>query len=227
MDRPATAIRRPNILFLLTDDQRADAVHALGNRVIQTPNLDRLAASGLVLTNAYCMGSDMSAVCFPSRSMLLSGLSLFHLKHKKGGYAVRYEINLPKTLRAGGLRNVSPRQATKRADRHLSRLRARKVSRRRHGRAALGSARQGNRRRGRDISQDARPHAAVFRLSGVRQPARSARRDSGIPQPVSGIEYSPAGQLSAAASFRQRLDDHAATSGWPPGRAPRPRSASI
>ncbi len=39
--------RRPNILFLLTDDQRADAIHALGNHVIQTPNLDRLARSGL------------------------------------------------------------------------------------------------------------------------------------------------------------------------------------
>jgi arylsulfatase A-like enzyme len=100
-DRPRQD-RRPNLLFLLTDDQRADAVHALGNPVLQTPNLDRLARSGLVLTNAYCMGSDMSAVCFPSRSMLLSGLSLFHLKHKKGGYAVPYEINWPKTFRQAG-----------------------------------------------------------------------------------------------------------------------------
>ena len=96
------AAGRPNILFLLTDDQRADTIHALGNRVIQTPTLDRLARSGLVLTNAYCMGSDMSAVCFPSRSMLLSGRSLFHLKHKQGGHAVRYAINLPKTFRQAG-----------------------------------------------------------------------------------------------------------------------------
>jgi arylsulfatase A-like enzyme len=94
--------RRPNILFLLTDDQRADTVHALGNGVIQTPNLDRLARSGLVFRNCYCMGSDMPAVCFPSRSMLLSGRSLFHLKHKQGGYDVRYEINFPKTLREAG-----------------------------------------------------------------------------------------------------------------------------
>lgn len=100
-DRPS-ARRRPNILFLITDDQRADTIHALGNAVIQTPTLDRLARSGLVFRNCYCMGSDMSAVCFPSRSMLLSGLSLFHLKHAKGGYNVRYEINLPKTLRGAG-----------------------------------------------------------------------------------------------------------------------------
>ena len=95
-------VRRPNVLFLLADDQRADAIHVLGNPAIQTPTLDRLARSGLVLTNAYCMGSDMSAVCFPSRSMLLSGLSLFHLKHKTGGYAVRYGVNWPKTFREAG-----------------------------------------------------------------------------------------------------------------------------
>jgi arylsulfatase A-like enzyme len=100
-DRPAQ-VRRPNVLFLLADDQRCDTIHALGNPTIQTPNLDRLAHSGLALTNAYCMGSDMSAVCFPSRSMLLSGLSLFHLKHKGGGYAVRYPINWPKTFREAG-----------------------------------------------------------------------------------------------------------------------------
>jgi arylsulfatase A-like enzyme len=95
-------VQRPNILLLLTDDQRMDAVGAYGNRWIHTPSIDRLARSGLVFSNAYCMGSDMGAVCFPSRSMLLSGLSLFHLKHKQGGYAVRYPINLPKTLREAG-----------------------------------------------------------------------------------------------------------------------------
>jgi arylsulfatase A-like enzyme len=99
---PPLQVRRPNVLFLLADDQRADAIHALANPAIQTPNLDRLTRSGVVLTNAYCMGSDMSAVCFPSRSMILSGLSLFHLKHKTGGYSVRYAINWPKTFREAG-----------------------------------------------------------------------------------------------------------------------------
>jgi arylsulfatase A-like enzyme len=101
-DARLVASGRPNILFLLTDDQRADTIHALGNPVIQTPTLDRLARSGLVFRNCYCMGSDMPAVCFPSRSMLLSGRSLFHLKHKQGGYGVRYAINFPKTLREAG-----------------------------------------------------------------------------------------------------------------------------
>src|SRR5688572_13706535 len=70
--------RKPNVLFLFTDDQRADTIRALGNAVIQTPNLDSLAESGFVFRNAYCMGGDVPAVCTPSRYMLLSGLSLFH-----------------------------------------------------------------------------------------------------------------------------------------------------
>ncbi len=95
-DGPPSASHRLNILFLLTDDQRADTIHALGNSVIQTQTLDRLARSGLVFRNCYCMGSDMPAVCFPSRSMLLTGRSLFHLKHKQGGYGVRYPVNFPR-----------------------------------------------------------------------------------------------------------------------------------
>jgi arylsulfatase A-like enzyme len=68
---------RPNVVFLFTDDQRADTVGALGNSVIKTPNLDRLAKTGFSLTSAYCMGSTMPAVCNPSRHMVLSGMSLY------------------------------------------------------------------------------------------------------------------------------------------------------
>jgi arylsulfatase A-like enzyme len=72
--------RPHNLLFLFTDDQRADTVHALGNATIATPNLDALARRGMVFRNAYCMGGDVAAVCLPSRTMLLSGRSLFRLK---------------------------------------------------------------------------------------------------------------------------------------------------
>ncbi|MGE3317265.1 MAG: sulfatase-like hydrolase/transferase, partial [Planctomycetaceae bacterium] len=95
--RPAG--RKPNVLFLITDDQRADTVRALGNRFIQTPNTDKLVESGLVFRNAYCMGSTVPAVCTPSRTMLLSGKSLFHLKSP---WNSRYEINFPKTMREAG-----------------------------------------------------------------------------------------------------------------------------
>ncbi len=71
---------KPNVLFLFTDDQRADTIHALGNDQIITPNLDRLARSGFTFRNAYCMGSNSGAVCMPSRTMMHSGRSLFRIK---------------------------------------------------------------------------------------------------------------------------------------------------
>jgi arylsulfatase A-like enzyme len=74
--RPA-APKRPNVLFLLADDQRADTSAALGNRHIRTPNLDRLVHQGTVCTRAYCMGAQQGAVCVPSRAMIMSGRTLF------------------------------------------------------------------------------------------------------------------------------------------------------
>ena len=67
------AQQRPNVLFLLADDLRADAVGAFGGVDVHTPNLDALAARGVRLTQVYCMGSRHGAVCAPSRAMLLSG----------------------------------------------------------------------------------------------------------------------------------------------------------
>src|SRR5438552_10576045 len=74
---PAAAAPRPNVLFILTDDQRWDTVHALGNPEISTPNTDRLVGSGFHFTNAYCQGSMIGAVCLPSRTMLITGQSLW------------------------------------------------------------------------------------------------------------------------------------------------------
>ncbi len=68
---------RPNVLFILTDDQQAHAVGASGNPHIETPHIDRLARRGTVFTNAYCMGSQHGAVCMPSRAMINTGRSLF------------------------------------------------------------------------------------------------------------------------------------------------------
>jgi len=70
---------RPNILFLFADDQRADTIAALGNPVIQTPNLDRLVHSGMAFNRAYMQGGMNAATCVPSRAMLLSGRNLFHI----------------------------------------------------------------------------------------------------------------------------------------------------
>lgn len=68
-----------NVLFLLTDDQRADTLRALGQRGIQTPHLDRLARAGTTFTAAHIFGALQGAVCVPSRAMMLSGRSLFRV----------------------------------------------------------------------------------------------------------------------------------------------------
>jgi arylsulfatase A-like enzyme len=70
--------RRPNVVFLISDDQRYDTIHALGNDVIRTPSLDALVAGGTAFTNPYIMGSTQGAVCVCSRAMLLTGRTLWH-----------------------------------------------------------------------------------------------------------------------------------------------------
>ena len=85
---------RPNILFLFSDDQRADAVAAYDNPHIQTPNLDQLVKEGFNFRNAYCMGSIHGAVCQPSRAMLNSGRSLYHVPMDLKGV-----ITLPQLLK--------------------------------------------------------------------------------------------------------------------------------
>lgn len=67
----------PNVLVIVSDDQRPDAIGAFGHPDVQTPHLDRLVERGFVFHNAYCQGSDVGAVCRPSRAMLLSGRSLW------------------------------------------------------------------------------------------------------------------------------------------------------
>ncbi len=79
-DQPAA--KKWNVLFLFSDDQRADTIAAHGNKHIQTPNLDRLASTGTSFMRAYCMGSQQPAVCVPSRAMLLTGRSLFRVNVK-------------------------------------------------------------------------------------------------------------------------------------------------
>jgi arylsulfatase A-like enzyme len=61
--------KRPNIILLLTDDHRFDALGVAGNPYIQTPNLDQLAVEGIRFTNAY----TTTSICSVSRASILSG----------------------------------------------------------------------------------------------------------------------------------------------------------
>lgn len=67
---------RPNILFIIADDQSPFTLNAYGNTVCQTPALDRLSEQGMTLDAAYHMGSWSGAVCLPSRTMIQTG---FHV----------------------------------------------------------------------------------------------------------------------------------------------------
>ena len=57
-----------NVLFLLTDNQRADLLGCAGNPVIQTPNLDAMAAQGTRFTNAFAT----TPICAASRASYLT-----------------------------------------------------------------------------------------------------------------------------------------------------------
>lgn len=67
---------QPNILFIFTDQQRADTIHAAGNPIIITPSLDRLAREGVHFAGAY----TPSPVCVPARCSLIYG----QYPHKTG-----------------------------------------------------------------------------------------------------------------------------------------------
>lgn len=95
-DRPA---KRPHVIFLFADDQRADTIAALGNPHIKTPHLDELATSGMVFRNAYCLGANVGAVCTPSRNMLLSGRAYFRWE---GNQAPPEQPNFPTAMKAAG-----------------------------------------------------------------------------------------------------------------------------
>ncbi len=104
----AAAAAPPNVLFIVSDNQRADTIGALGNQHIQTPNLDALVRRGCAFRRAYCMGSNSGAVCMPSRTMFLTGRSLFHVplsQLSEEAAAARGPLDipmLPKVLKDAG-----------------------------------------------------------------------------------------------------------------------------
>lgn len=96
----AAESRRPNILLLVTDDQRPDTIAALGNPLIKTPHLDSLVRRGLVFTRATCA----HPLCYPSRAELLTGCTGW----RNGSFSslnLKPDVPLlPKLLRDAGYR---------------------------------------------------------------------------------------------------------------------------
>jgi arylsulfatase A-like enzyme len=84
----AAARTRPNIIVLVTDDQRWDALGCMGNPVIHTPNLDRLAADGVLFLNNFCTTS----ICMVSRASIFTGL------HERSHKVVTFDQPLAEPL---------------------------------------------------------------------------------------------------------------------------------
>ncbi|MEJ8844902.1 sulfatase [Lacibacter sp. H375] len=71
-----TQNKKPNIIFIITDDQRWDALGVMGNTILKTPSLDKLAGNGILFQNAYVTTS----ICCVSRASILTGA--YESKHK-------------------------------------------------------------------------------------------------------------------------------------------------
>ena len=65
-------VSKPNLLFIMTDQQRYDALSIAGNSIIKTPHLDKLALQGAFFRNVY----TQCAVCAPARAAILTGYSI-------------------------------------------------------------------------------------------------------------------------------------------------------
>ncbi|MEZ6033258.1 MAG: sulfatase [Planctomycetaceae bacterium] len=66
----AAAAEKPNVLYILCDDLRPEAVGCLGSKHVKTPHIDALAKRGVIFSNAFCTTS----LCSPSRASILTGL---------------------------------------------------------------------------------------------------------------------------------------------------------
>lgn len=96
--------KRPNLIFILTDDQRWDALGYSGNEIIQTPEMDRLAEEGIYFRNAFVT----TPICAASRASVLTGL--YERTH---GYTFGQELqesfikkSYPTLLREAGYRTA-------------------------------------------------------------------------------------------------------------------------
>ncbi len=89
----------PNILLVVSDDQRPDTIHALGNATIETPTLDRLVADGTSFTRAYAG----YPICYASRAQILTGNPAFRALSKYPGSVVNPQLaTMAGTLQKAG-----------------------------------------------------------------------------------------------------------------------------
>ncbi|MBI3974356.1 MAG: sulfatase-like hydrolase/transferase [Chloroflexi bacterium] len=88
----------PNVILLMTDQHRADALGCMGNAIVRTPNFDRLAARGVVFENAFVQ----SPVCMASRAAIHTGRYPRSTRVRSMGLLPPEEITLAEALKRAG-----------------------------------------------------------------------------------------------------------------------------
>jgi arylsulfatase A-like enzyme len=81
---------KPNVLFILSDDQRFDTIGALGNPLISTPNLDALCDRGVAFRQSFCT----TPICTPARAEILTGCQSFANEVPWFGMPINPELTL-------------------------------------------------------------------------------------------------------------------------------------
>lgn len=89
---------QPNILLLIADDHRHDAIGAFGDPTVQTPHLDQLAAEGVAFRANHIMGGLSGAVCIPTRATLHTGANTFRAVGSRNVHDTRHLATLDPTL---------------------------------------------------------------------------------------------------------------------------------
>jgi len=91
--------KRPNIIFIMSDDHAMGAISAYGNSRMETPHIDKLAEQGMRFNN--CL--NVVSLCGPSRAAILSGRYSVHNGYMRNGNSFdRNQVSFPKLLQQGG-----------------------------------------------------------------------------------------------------------------------------
>lgn len=97
---------KTNVLFILVDDMQGDAIAALGNKDVYTPNIDGLMADGVTFASTYTNGALCGALSMPSRAMLLTGRGVFEIQ-SDGMKIPDSQTTFPEHFRANGYRTFA------------------------------------------------------------------------------------------------------------------------
>ena len=94
------APRRPNVILIMTGQHRADALSCMGNPIVRTPNIDRIAAGGVVFERAF----TNCPVCMASRGAIHTGRYPRSIRMRSMGILPPDEITIAETLKRAGYR---------------------------------------------------------------------------------------------------------------------------